>query len=238
MSDDLLEQHLFISQSKVRDTLDCFFDKIFQYPVDQIQIEYSDKPDELYSTINNRTKKMLVNIKKPEKVVCISGRLTEGGSFKLINGNLHIEVTEQEYNYELISSLKDFLSCVFPIWLLRNPYIWGASIFEHFDKQVFYELSRYSVRSKLLEHPEVDIYRRDDGIIQKYRFFVDEDLASEEGLKYLAPFFQLLRDGLKKGNYEGIELFNQYCKDHSIFRKTEPRTKLGKKIKSMLHVRA
>lgn len=230
----ILEQHVFISDRKDREIFQSVFEKVFLFPVSDIEVEYVDQPNESYATINDRTKKILLSIPKPEKITLISGRFIEGGEFKLQNSCLHVCVRENEYNYDLIESLKNFLSPVFPLWLFRNPYIWGATIFEDYERQHFFDVRNFSVRSRLLEEPEVDIYRRDDGIIHKYRFFTREQYEPEEGLKHIAPAFESLRQGLQKRNYEGLEVLHLYCTDKPAFRRLEPRTKLGKDIKAIL----
>ncbi len=232
--DIIIEQHLYISDRKDREIFQTVFEKVFAFPVDGVTVEYTDQPDEHYSNINDRTKKILANLQKPDKMSCFSGRFADGGSFKLQGSCLHISVRESEYNYDLIESLKNFLSPVFPVWLFRNPYIWGATIFEDYERQHFFDVRNFSVRSRLLEEPEVDIFRRDNGVIHKYRFFTKEEYEPEEGLRFLAPFFQSLRQGLQKRNYEGLEILHLYCTDKPTFRKIEPRTKLGKEIKSIL----
>lgn len=230
----ILEQHLFISQRKERDVFTNVFERVFTYPVSDIEVAYSDKPSEHYSTINNRTKKILLGIDKPEKIECIQGSFIDGGTFRLVNGNLEFQVLEHEYNYELIDSFKNFLSPVFPVWLFRNPYIWGATIYETYDRQHFFEVRKFSARSQLLEQPEVDIYQRDDGIIHKYRFFTKDEFEPEEGLRFLTPYFTMLKESLRKRNYEVLEVFNLYCTDIAAFRRCDPRTKPGKEIKSIL----
>ncbi|NCB39159.1 MAG: hypothetical protein EOM80_10340 [Erysipelotrichia bacterium] len=231
----ILETHLFISDRKDREIYQNVFDRVFMFPVADIEVEYTDQPNASYATINDRTKKILLSIPKPEKISCIRGRFIDGGEFKLQNSNLHICIQESGYNYDLIESLKNFLSPVFPLWLFRNPYIWGATIYEDYERQHFFDVRTYSIRSRLLEEPEVDIYRRDNGIIHKYRFFTNETFSDpEEGLKSIAPYFENLRQGLQKRNYEGLEILHIYCTDKPAFRKSEPRTKLGKDIKSIL----
>lgn len=231
---EILEQHLFISDRKDREIFQCVFEKVFLFPVCDIEVEYVDQPNESYATINDRTKKILLSIQKPEKISLIRGRFIDGGEFRLQNGNLHVCIRENEYNYELIDSLKNFLSPVFPLWLFRNPYIWGATIYEDYERQHFFDVRTYSARSRLLEEPEVDIFRRDGGIIHKYRFFTRETFEPEEGLKFIAPAFEALRQGLQKRNYEGLEMLNLYCTNKPNFRHSEPRTKLGKDIKAIL----
>ena len=230
----ILEQHLFISDRKDREVFQAVFERIFHFPVSDISLDYVDQPSEVYSTINDRTKKILLSIPKPEKITMIGGHFIEGGNFKLQSGNLHVSVREDEYNYDLIESLKNFLSPVFPLWLFRNPYIWGVTIYEDYERQHFFDVRNFSARSRLLEEPEVDIYRRDDGVIHKYRFFTRETFEPEEGLKHLGPVFEAMRQGLQKRNYEGLEVLHMYCTDKPAFRRFEPRTKLGKDIKSVL----
>ncbi|GAB1354491.1 hypothetical protein MASR1M12_32300 [Erysipelotrichia bacterium] len=230
----ILEQHVFVSDRKDREVFQAVFERIFLFPVCDIEVDYLDQPSEFYSTINERTKKILLSIPKPEKIEKIAGRFIEGGEFRLQNGGLHVSVRESEYNYDLIDSLKNFLSPVFPLWLFRNPYIWGATIYEDYERQHFFDVRNFSARSRLLEEPEVDIFRRDDGVIHKYRFFTREQLEPEEGLKQLQPVFVSMRQGLQKRNYEGLEVLHIYCTDKPAFRKFEPRTKLGKDVKAIL----
>jgi hypothetical protein len=232
---EILERHVFISSRKEREIYLTVFKQIFTYPISSISVEFSDQPDEVHTTINDRAKKILLNIPKPEKITCISGEFEEGGSFWLQNGNLNILVREDEYNYELIQSLKNFLSPTFPIWIFRNPYIWGVTLYENYERQHFFDTRSYSIRSRLLDEPEVDVYRRDNGIIHKYRFFLENEFDHEEGLKFIEPFFKAMLTGLKKRNYEGLDVLHTYCSDKQKFRGLEPRTKLGKDIKSILN---
>lgn len=234
-SSEVIERHVFISNRKEREIYLSVFEKIFTFQISDVSVEYVDQPDVTYSNINDRTKKILLNIAKPEKITCISGVFDDGGSFRLQHGNLHVLVREDEYNYELLESLKTFLGHTFPLWIFKNPYIWGATLYEPYDRQHFFEERNFSFRSRRLEEPEIDIYRRDDGIIHKYRFFTREELDQEEGMKYLESYFKSMIDGLKKRNYEGLEVLHLYCTDKRAFRKMEPRTKLAKDIKSILN---
>lgn len=232
---DIIEYHLFVSESKINESFRYVFEWIFLHPVDNILIQYIDKPDEFYSTVNSRTKKILLNLDKPEKIESVTGHFSEGGQFKIIGNKLFVFMAENEYNYFLLEALKNFLGFIFPIWLFKNPYIWGANLFEQFDTGLFREVAGYVVKSKLLEEPEVEIYKRDDGLIQKFRFFVNENFeTTEEGLRFLATNFSQLHQAVQKKNYEGYEVFYYYCFDRFEFRKFEPRTKIGKQIKSIL----
>lgn len=237
MSNDseILEKHVFISKRKEREIYLTVFNKIFTFPIANISIEYEDRPDDYYSTINNRIKTILLNLSQPEKITCISGNFCDGGSFKLQNGNLYFTIREDEYNYELLETLKNFLNQTFPLWIFKNPYIWGVTIYEPYERQHFFDVRNFSKRSRLLEEPEVDIYRRDNGIIHKYRFFMREEMEIEEGMRYLEPYFWSLIESLNKRNYEGLEVLSIYCTNKNAFRKFEPRTKIGKEIKSMLN---
>ena len=233
---ELLEQHMFISSRKVRDVFRNVFDNLFRFDLSNISADFSDRPSENFSSVNERTKKILLSIDKPEKIESISGDFVYGGSFKLQNGNLSIYVTEDAYNYDLLQALKSFLSPVFPIWIFRNQYIWGANLFENYERQIFFDERKFSIRAKLLDEPELDIYRRDNGIIHKYRFFTKEDFEHEEGIRFLVPYFKLMLAGLAKKNYEGLEVLHSYCTNKRDFRRFEPRTKLGIEIKSVLSI--
>lgn len=231
----ILETHVFFSSRKDKDILKNTLEKAFAFPVEDISVEFEDRPDEFYKTVNDRTKKILLSIPKPEKITKIEGVFSDGGTFKLENNNLTIIVREDEYNYELLDSMKNVLSPIFPLWMFKTPYIWGATIYDDYERQHFFDSRNYSVRSQKLEEPEIDIYRRDNGIIYKARFFTKEVFESaEEGIRALAPAFQELRESLLKRNYEGLEVLRTYVMDKPTFRHMEPRTKQAKDLKSIL----
>lgn len=231
----ILETHMFFSNRKNKDIFKNTLEKVFAFPTENISVEFEDRPDEFYKTINDRTKKILFSIPKPEKISKIEGVFIDGGSFKLENSNLTFLVHEDEYNYELLDSMKNVLGPIFPLWMFRNPYIWGATLFDDYERQHFFDSRNYSVRSQKLEEPEIDIYRRDNGIIFKARFFAKQSFDSDvEGLKTLATVFQNLRDSLLKRNYEGLEVLQTYVTNKSAFKHMEPRTKQAKELKSIL----
>lgn len=231
----ILETHIFFSSRKDKDIFKNTLEKVFVFPVEDIGVEFEDRPNEFYKTVNDRTKKILFSIPKPEKITKLEGIFSDGGSFKLENNNLTVIVREDEYNYELLDSMKNILSPIFPLWMFKNPYIWGATLFDDYEREHFFDSRNYSVRSQKLEEPEIDIYRRDNGIIYKARFFTKQIFDSdEEGLKTLAPVFQNLRESLIKRNYEGLEVLQTYVTNKPVFRHMEPRTKQAKELRSIL----
>ncbi len=237
MSNDspIIETHIFFSNRKDKETVKNTLDRAFDFLVENITFQFEDRPDEFYKTINERTKKIILSIPKPEKITKIEGVFSDGGSFSLQNNTLKITVREDEYNYELLDSMKNILGPVFPLWMFKNPYIWGATLFEDYERQHFFDARNYSARSQKLDEPELDIYRRDNGIIHKIRFFTKNIYESdEEGLRSLAPIFLELRDSLNKRNYECLEVLRNYVVDKPKFRHLEPRTKQAKDIKSIL----
>ncbi len=231
----IIETHIFFSNRKDKDIFKNTLERAFEFPVENISIQFEDRPDELYKTINERTKKIILSIPKPEKITKIEGIFSDGGSFSLQNNNLTIIVHEDEYNYELLDSMKNILSPIFPLWMFKSPYIWGATLFDDYERQHFFDTRNYSVRSQKLDEPELDTFRRDNGIIHKIRFFTKDTYDSdEEGLKILAPVFQELRESLLKRNYECLEVLRNYVSDKPSFRHMEPRTKQAKDLKSIL----
>ncbi len=231
----IIETHIFFSSRKDKDIFKNTLERAFEFPVENISIEFEDRPDEFYKTINDRTKKIIFSIPKPEKITRIEGAFSDGGTFVLQNNNLTVIVHEDEYNYELLDSMKNVLGPIFPLWMFKTPYIWGATLFEDYERQHLFDARNYSVRSQKLDEPELDIYRRDNGIIHKVRFFTKENYESdEEGLRILAPVFQELRESLQKRNYECLEVLRNYVIDKPAFRHMEPRTKQAKDIKAIL----
>ncbi len=233
----VLETHMFFSSRKDKDIFKNTLERVFVFPVEDISVEFEDRPDEFYKTINERTKKILFSIPKPEKITKVEGGFSEGGTFRLQNNALTIEVREDEYNYELLDSMKNVLGPIFPLWMFKNPYIWGATFYDDYERQHFFDSRKFSIRSQKLEEPELDIYRRDNGIIYKARFFTKEEYETpEDGLKALAVVFQNLRECLVKRSYECLEVLFTYCSDKTAFKKMDPKTKPAKDIKAVLSV--
>jgi hypothetical protein len=235
MDSNILEQHLFIGNRKSREILEWSLENIFYFSIYDVSIEYTDAPTAFYSTVNDRSKKIILDIGKPERIVKISGNFTDGGNFELTGSTLKFTVLDTEYNYELLEDLKNFLGPIFPIWFFKNPYIWGSTMYEDYERQHFFEVRQYSERTQNFSDPELDIYRRDNGIIYKFRFYPRECYdVIEECFKDLTPIFETLRTNLIKRSYEGLEIFHLYCTDKVNFRRSEPRTKIAKDIKAIL----
>lgn len=233
-ADTIFEKHAFFSTGKFRTIYTDVLERVFSLQLADIFVEYADQPDERFSSLNDRTMKILLNMPKPEKITRIEGHFADGGEFSLIGGMLAISVLSDQYNYDLIEAMKNFLSPLFPVCVFQNPYIWGVNLYQPYERDLFFEARRFAARSRLLEDPEVDIFRRDDGIIYKFRFHLKNEMELDEGIRFLEPIFVNLLEALQKGALEGIEVLHLYCTDRSTFRTFSPRTKMGKELKGIL----
>jgi len=232
---DVFEKYVFFSSRKQAALFRDILSILFHFPLDDVNIEFSDRPSEAFTALNDRTKKILFNLSNPDKVGRIFGSFTRGGSFEASNATFAVVIEESQYNFELVDSMKHMLSPTFPLCVFRNPYIWGVNMYEIYDRAQFFEARRYSSRSQLLEEPEVDIFRRDNGVIYKLRFHLEQEPEDiDSGIRLLAPLFRQLQEGLKKGAYEGLEVLHAYCSDRPAFRRMDTRTKLGKEIWKVL----
>ena len=88
----IIETHIFFSNRKDKDIFKNTLERAFEFPVENISVQFEDRPDEFYKTINERTKKIILSISKPEKITKIEGIFSDGGSFSLQNNNLTIIV--------------------------------------------------------------------------------------------------------------------------------------------------
>lgn len=234
---DIFEKYVFFSSRKDREILANVLETILAMPLERLTITRSDRPDEEFVTFNDRTRKILQNLEKPERIEAVRGDFELGGMFELRGGELAITIPAEQYNYEVVDAMKRFLSPIFPMCVFKNPYIWGVDLYEDYEREHFFAVRRFGSRSQHLEDPEVDIFRRDDGIVYKLRFHLREEELIEPGIHHLAPLFEGLLDSLGKRAYEGLEVLHRYCTDRSSFRLVEPRTKLGRDIKSVLSQR-
>ncbi|NLM17273.1 MAG: hypothetical protein GX221_06110 [Candidatus Riflebacteria bacterium] len=232
----LLELHVFSSSRKFRDIYKPVLETLFDCSLENISLKYADRPDEFYSNTNDRTQKILVNSPDIDKIENISGHFLYGGDFEFSRNKLTVAVDEFNYNYEMLAAIKKLLSPIFSRWIFRNQYIWGFNLYEDYDKNHFFALSEYIFRARKLETPEVDIYRHDNGIIHKYRFFTRENYMEDfsEGLKAIDDAFSGIEQAFKRGNYEPLEVLYLYVSDKNKFRKYQPRTKVAKDIQQLI----
>jgi hypothetical protein len=233
-AEDIFEKHVFFSRSKERTVFSTVLERVFPLQLDSIRLEWEDRPDETFSSINERTQKILMNLPQIDRLQGFTGEFAQGGTFALHGGSFGITIPSDQYNFELIDSLKNFLSPIFPVNVFQNPYIWGVNLFDTYDRDHFFEIRRFSARSRLLEDPEVDIFRRDDGIIMKLRFHLKADFELDEGIRFLEELSWSLLEAFRKRAYEGLEVLHMYCTALPAFRRLEPRTKLGRELKSLL----
>jgi hypothetical protein len=234
------EKYFFFSERKETEVYQSALDMLLSLQLDQVEIEYPDKPDEQFSHINERNKKILLSLPGNGKITSIHGEFSQGGFFDLKGGALSITMPQEQYNFEVVDSMRKLLTPTFPLCIFQNPYIWGVDLCEPYEREKFFETRSFTVRSQHLEDPQIDIFRRDDGIIFKLRFHLQEDHAAigiDEGVKLLYPIFCDFQDCLKKRSYEGLELLHLYCTDSPAFRRFSPRTKMAIRIKSLLRGR-
>lgn len=228
------EKFVFFSARKERETLSTVLDMILTLAIDRLTIDYRDRPSEEYRHFNDRTKKIVRNLEHADKVEGLVGEFSGGGLFELRGSALTITIPSDQYNFEVIDSMRRILSPILPLCIFQNPYIWGIDLYEAYERDRFFETRRFTFRSQHLEDPQIDIFRRDEGIIYKFRFHLANDPEVDEGFRFLHPLFDDLAESLAKRSYEGLEVLNLYCADRPAFRRFEPRTKLGVRIKSML----
>lgn len=234
---EIHEKFAFFSARKERETLFRVLETVLALPLEIVQIEYRDRPDERFTNFNDRSKKILMNLDHTDKIERVTGSFEGGGDFELKGGTFTIIVPGDQYNFEVIDSMRRILSPVFPMCIFQNPYIWGVDCYQEYERERFFETRTYTYRSQRLEEPQIDIFRRDEGVITKFRFHLREIEEVDEGIKFLHGIFTEMLDSLHKRGYEGLQVFHLYCTDRPQFRRFDPRTKLGIKIKSMLYDR-
>ncbi|MBF0499893.1 MAG: hypothetical protein HQM09_07160 [Candidatus Riflebacteria bacterium] len=269
-TDAIHEKFVFFSARKEQETMFRVLEMVLALELDEIRIEYRDRPAISFSHFNDRAKKIIMSLESPEKVEHLDGIFSGGGTFELRGGTFSFTIPAEQYNFEVIDSMRHILSPVFPVCIFHNPYIWGVDLYELYERERLFETRTFISRSQRLEDPQIDIFRRDEGIIFKFRFHLKDSFSLgvsggktatsgylqdgserisgkglsdtsvtniDEGVRFLHPVFVDLIESIRKRNYEGMEVLHLYCIDRPLFRKTEPRTKLGIKIKSMLYDR-
>ncbi|MBF0543136.1 MAG: hypothetical protein HQM08_01820 [Candidatus Riflebacteria bacterium] len=234
---EIYEKFVFFSEKKERETLHQVLAMVLSIPLGEVNFSYSDRPDESFSHFNDRTKKILRNLEGATKVEKISGVFEDGGCFELKGGTFTIAVPTDQYNFEVVDSMRRLLSPSFPLCIFRNPFIWGADLYQNYERERFFETRRFIFKSQHLEDPEIDIFRRDEGIIYKIRFHLKEQQETDEGIKFLHQIFIDLLENLGKKSYETMEILFLYSSDRVLFRNFSPRTKLGQRVKLMLYDR-
>lgn len=236
---EIFETYVFVALRK-EGLLNAMLDTMLSLAVQSIDIEYSDRPSQEFRHFNERAKKIISSLPAPHKVERIKGEFDQSGSFEMKGSALTISIPADNYNFEVVDSMRRFLSPTFPLCIFQNPYIWGVDLYADYDRDLFFGTRVFTSRSQLLEEPQIDIFRRDDGIIYKFRFHLKDELAHlgfDQGFKVLCPIFEELYECIKRGNYEGIEILNVYCTDRARFRHLNTRTKIGQKIKAILNER-
>ncbi len=233
-STEIFEKYAFFSTRKEREIFATVLEAMITMPLSRVGVRYTDQPDQEFDHLNDRAKKILLNLEKPERVEAIEGDFSDGGQFELRNGALSILIPSDQYNFELVDFMKRFLSPIFPLCVFRNPYIWGVDLYVDYEREQFFQTRAFIARSKILEEPEIDIFRRDNGIIFKFRFHPKEEFETDAGIKFLAPLFLDMTEAIRKRNFEGVEVLHVYCTDRKNFRRFEARTKLGRDVKAAL----
>ncbi|MBF0407732.1 MAG: hypothetical protein HQM10_10285 [Candidatus Riflebacteria bacterium] len=231
---DIYEKFVFFSEKKERETFPFVMSLLLTLQLSEINIIYSDRPDESYYNFNDRTKKILLSLEGVSRIERINGMFEDGGCFEMKCGAFTVAIPSEQYNFEVVDSMRKLLSPLFPLCIFRNPFIWGADIYQTYERDRFFETRAYISKSKHLEEPEIDIFRRDEGIIYKIRFHLNISHETDDGIKFLHQIFCELLENLGKRSYESMEVLHLYCSDRSSFRGLSPRTKLGHKIKLML----
>jgi len=215
-------------------------EELLSLQLDRILVDYDDRPDQEFSHINERTKKILGSLPEPARISRIWGQFSQGGNFEMKSTMLIISLLSEEYNFEVVDSMRKFLGPNYHLCIFQNHYIWGVDIYQDYTRERFFETRIFISRSQHLEQPQIDIFRRDNGIIYKFRFHLVEEFHGidfDEGIRLLHPLFSDLLECMKKRSYEGIEVLYLYCTDKAKFRRFETRTKIGQRLKNLLECR-
>ncbi len=233
-TENIQETFAFFSNRKEQETLQTVLSAILALPVDQITVEFPNRPDEQFRHINDRSRKIIMSLPSQQKISRLAGEFSDGGSFSLHGSTLLITLSADQYNFEVSDTMRKVLSPIFPLCIFRNPYIWGIDMYLPYERQTLFETRNFIVRSQLLEDPQIDIFRRDDGIIFKLRFHLAGEHEFEEGMRLLHSLFEEIQETFMKGNYEPLELLHLYCSDRRQYRSFTPRTKLGNRFKAII----
>ena len=228
------ETFAFFSVRKEQETLQTVLSAILALPVDQLTVEFPNRPDEQFRHLNDRSRKILMSLPASAKISRISGDFSDGGTFSIHGSTLIITLSADQYNFEVSDTMRKVLSPIFPLCLFKNPYIWGVDLYHPYERQMLFDTRNFIFRSQLLEDPQIDIFRRDNGIIFKLRFHLEENPEFDDGIRILHPLFEEIQETFAKGNFETLELLHLYCSDRRQYRSFSPRTKLGNRFKAII----
>ncbi len=232
---DIYEKHVFVCAKKGQDTLDAMLEQLLMQSLSELIFCFDDRPDERFDNFSSRSLKIIKDAIHGGKLTTMGGSFSSGGCFSYSGGRLTYAIPTEDYNFEVVDSLKNLLSPLFPIALLRNPFIWGITLYLPYTRERLFDTRNFSHRSQLLEEPEVDIFRRDEGVIYKLRFHLrDEPATMDDGIKELERTAIDMREAVERRNYEGLEMLNRLCVDAAGFRRYDPRTKLGRELKQLV----
>lgn len=234
-TDAIFEQYQFLCARKGGAALDAMLGQLLALALAELNFHFDDRPDQAFANFSARSQKIIRDAVHDGRLAGLDGTFDGGGCFRYQGGRLTVAIHTNPYNFEVVDALKNFLSEAFPICVFRNPYIWGINLYTAYSRERLFETRVFSQRSQILEQPEVDIFRRDEGIVFKLRFFLrDEPADLDSGLKHLEELAAEMLEAIERRNYEGLELLGQYCRDRAGFRRIEPRTKLGRVMKGAL----
>jgi len=146
--EQVFEKYVFFSSRKEREVFANVIQTILPMSLDAIDLAYSDNPNETFNHINERTQKILQGHPHPEEIQAMTGAFADGGEFELRGGALSIIISADRYNFELIDSMKRFLSPVFPTCIFRNQYIWGVDLYENYSRELLFETRIFARRPR------------------------------------------------------------------------------------------
>lgn len=232
---EIYEKHVFLCTHKGQEALGQLLDQLLTLQLAEINLRFEDRPDQLIDNFSSRSIKILRDEVHAGRLRQLDGCFDGGGCFAFAGGRMTFAMPNEDWNYEVIDSLKNFLSPLFPIALLRNPFIWGITLYLPYTRETLFATRVFSKRSQHLEDPEVDVFRRDEGIVIKLRFHLrDETADMDRGIRMLEDLAYMMMEAIDRRNYEGLEMLQTLCQDPASFRRHEPRTKLGRELKSLV----
>ena len=123
------QQYAFFSDRKDQETLNALLAEIIPLPLEEIRFEFPNRPNESFSHINDRNRKIILSLPGSEKISSVEGSFSDGGTFSFRGATLGIEIPTDQYNFELSEAMRKFLSPTFSICIFRNQYIWAVDLY-------------------------------------------------------------------------------------------------------------